>query len=1464
MPRPNDIASLGPLGPGSVPKGSVEDVSLRSPNRDTVTLSAHVQDPRRSHMASSVGILDAGGLYSSEDVEGALQEIGGSSSTGRQNGVVTGFGYTDVGLVVTFDTPSEANAPTLRDFSGESVTLPDNTPSVWVYIDAASGNISQFVGANPPSIFSPENILLWQFVTLGGAVAAARDARLYVKNLDLKLPIVVRTSGSQEAQESEACFVSLEAALTYLGFSSVLGTKRTEVIIRGEVSTGPVDLPSTADGVVFRGEGGGALVLSSGPYLIDTMGRDRVLFEDLILKTNTVGATAITDSVGTSSALTVNRCDFQVGTQTWVSALDFLGSTGQIVVSNSRMEVVDVGISVANPKGVLVDQVQVSATSGIIGIRIGDLPTTITEGPSTVRACEISGFASGVSVSGLGHVISGNNIFPDLGGTGIVVEDSQNVFVSGNFVDCSQAGGAIGLTVNGAAGSRVVGLQVSNNTFFGAGSYGIQISGDVQESVFTGNQVDCNLPGAPADPTAAAGIFVGPVALAVPSYIAISGNTIWRSKTGIYLAGTQTAPIQEVLVSENLIHHCAVGTAGAPAVFTDISTGVGAQWCVGLSVTSNLISGIGRILPDSGPPAVDPTPANVSSAGIRLEDCIESGVLGNQIRELYQKGAGVSYGVWYFGTGASAPLTDSGLRISYNGLNDIPSVGVILDIGVPSALFARDLDNALISGNTLSSIGIGILLTASGRGTIRSLRVSENSLDNVTASTGISLIANTAALGTPSGVILGADVSGNTLTGISSESILVRCFDDASLSQVRVERNEIQQTGSPGISLRGGSAVGVGATLFEDLSVIGNSLVMPGVLGIAVYLESYVSSTTKIQVSQNTISNTDTGFEFSLNGVGGANILANNFRVEGNSIFATNRGIFGSVAGILIGTSILDNQIQADLEVVSISVGASAPTASSSGGLQVSRNRLTSGGGSNTILDFSNLKVTGIFVEDNVFFNGGAASGGALQLNVTGSATGTSASIRDLLVSRNSFRSIPCEGFVLSVAGPTDPIVDLNLSENVFEAVATDAGVTRASVVRVDADAEIRNFSVRNNKFASCGNSGATHGSLDFTFGGVQGLQVSGNQFDRLPSLGVPYGSLLSLEPSATPGALREVSITGNTSRGVLVPITAATTALLALDLQGFTEVSNISIFENSLNREALPAGSYSGIILITDVLTRGVYCDRNQITGADTLVPIIGDAISMNFSTGVRTLTVSENTVRGTTSNGAQSLGVKVFFGAASQNLRVSGNSIIGDPTSNPTNGIFIQDTGTTSLSDIRVEGNLVLNYIDPYVLQANDLENSHFGRNSAVSFDGTAFEITLTGDNSNLAVLGNISESANAGVGGWSIDLGDSCSVFTFSNNQQILTGGAVPPSTALGITTGTGTNRNFVFEGNIFRGSILGIGYTGSVGSEPQQCTFFGNIGDAANSWSQFANGGTAGWTNVLPPAVSFTNFNIDDGT
>lgn len=339
MPTPTGL-TRPQIGGGRAAPGTVDVSAWSNPDQGTDGLRVHVQDPSRAHMASAVGIVDAGGYYAADEVEGALQEIGGAHSEGRQNGVVTGFGYTAVGLTVTFASPSTALAPTLRDYSGESVTLPDNTASVWVYIDPSTGLISQLVGANPPSITTPENLLLWQFTTSAGAITGERDARLYVRNLDRKLPFTVRASGPQADQESEACFVTLDAAMVYLQHSTFLNGLRTEVIIRGPVLTGPVDIP--VDGVQFRGEDGATITLKGGLYLFDLKGKDGVSFSDLTLTTDVLNATAIVDSVGPAERFSLTRCVITSGGDAWTAGVNFL-NLANVTISGCNFRVSDVG-----------------------------------------------------------------------------------------------------------------------------------------------------------------------------------------------------------------------------------------------------------------------------------------------------------------------------------------------------------------------------------------------------------------------------------------------------------------------------------------------------------------------------------------------------------------------------------------------------------------------------------------------------------------------------------------------------------------------------------------------------------------------------------------------------------------------------------------------------------------------------------------------------------------------------------------------------------------------------------------------------------------------------------------------------------------------------------------------------------------------------------------------------------------
>jgi hypothetical protein len=206
-------------------------------------------------------------------------------------------------------------------------------------------------------------------------------------------------------------------------------------------------------------------------------------------------------------------------------------------------------------------------------------------------------------------------------------------------------------------------------------------------------------------------------------------------------------------------------------------------------------------------------------------------------------------------------------------------------------------------------------------------------------------------------------------------------------------------------------------------------------------------------------------------------------------------------------------------------------------------------------------------------------------------------------------------------------------------------------------------------------------------------------------------------------------------------------------------------------------------------------------------------------------------------------------------------------------------------AFADLRVESNSLTNYQDPVTILCDDLTDLSFVDNSVVGFTVSnyvtfmaAYRLVATGDSLRLTISNNKCQGSATQSRGWDIELGDDttglsdgCQVLVFSQNVVTLSGAI--PTQALYLVTAGASFKNFVFSGNVFRGSTAGIGYLASgtpATPAPDSCTFMGNIGDnaGASSWSQFEVGGGAGWTNVLPPAGAgdgqFRKLNINNGT
>jgi hypothetical protein len=528
------------------------------------------------------------------------------------------------------------------------------------------------------------------------------------------------------------------------------------------------------------------------------------------------------------------------------------------------------------------------------------------------------------------------------------------------------------------------------------------------------------------------------------------------------------------------------------------------------------------------------------------------------------------------------------------------------------------------------------------------------------------------------------------------------------------------------------------------------------------------------------------------------------------------------------------------------------------------------------------MKVNGLRFEGNTLVGGDVVSVGGLQVIVGGSSSGFVPSLRNLHVANNTFRSMDCAGIALSVAGPTDPIVDTVISNNTFEAVSTDAAAARASVVRFFADAIVRNLKVCGNQVLASGHSATTHGGFDFTLAGGSGLDFSDNQFNVSTGvLSSTYGNFLYLEASATPSDLKDVKVCRNQVRGVEVPSTGTSTslALISLDLQNFTTVENLSVCDNDLDRVDNGPGDTYGVYLRTTNAFARFSCDRNRVTGVGSDVAAFYIVVG---AAGASEVSVSGNYVTGDSSTGASGEGIRLNFAGVGSEIKVCSNTLIGDPDTgvHAAEGIYVNGTTMTGL---RVDSNSIVTYEDPITVDCNFLNNLSFRGNDAHLFSSSgvtsgAFCLKVSGQGQALTLADNrcraeISDYNNAR--GWYLGFDATSALLpfagmTFSHNTVIMTGaGGATQSMKIETSAPVGPSlfKNFVFTGNVFRGSTGGIIYT-YVGSRPDQCTFMGNIGDLAGSWSQFETGSVALWTNVLPPAGTgaglFQTFNIDNGT
>lgn len=534
MPRvlnPGTIANGG----GLAAQKSVEASAFVHPTQGLDGLIAHIVDPSRAHEARAINLVDVGGYYSSDNVEGALQEIGGGLSSTGQNGVLEGCGFSAAGLTISLDTPSTVRVGTSRDLSGDSITLTNNQ-TCWVYVNT-SGVLTHSIGASPPSFSSPENVLLWQVITSGGVITSQTDMRWFVLNIDRKPFLTVRSAGTDTNKHSEASFETLEGAMLYLEHFGAGDMRTHTVIIKGPMTIASTIVVPT-NNVTFQGEDNCQLSTSGTlAPMFNVSDRSRIVFRDITFFCNGAGSIAI-QSTTFGTGYLVERCIFSSGSNDWDVAIDWNAAAAiqQSTIRNCFISVADTGIRVEYAVDLRIQDTVVqdlTGTSGFMGIKLGPLVGGIgVTANNQIRGCRTAGFGIGIGVRGARMKVLES--FVQDSNTGIAVGlASEDVVLSETSISLNATTGINGVTLEGTY-LKVRGCRINNPRL--AGAYTVEVPTGI--SVTTGATnvqiTDCEVTNF-LNSVAPAGY--GIVFQGTADNSTVQGTTISAALEGIYCVG---------------------------------------------------------------------------------------------------------------------------------------------------------------------------------------------------------------------------------------------------------------------------------------------------------------------------------------------------------------------------------------------------------------------------------------------------------------------------------------------------------------------------------------------------------------------------------------------------------------------------------------------------------------------------------------------------------------------------------------------------------------------------------------------------------------------------------------------------------------------------------------------------------------------------------------------------------------
>jgi hypothetical protein len=929
---------------------------------------------------------------------------------------------------------------------------------------------------------------------------------------------------------------------------------------------------------------------------------------------------------------------------------------------------------------------------------------------------------------------------PNANGIGLIGGDYTGAFtatrIRGNTIADNTGDGVLFL---GAARNLVVGTAALPNTIRGNGSDGLELPA----GSYTGTTIGSNA----IDGNTAYGInLTGAV-----TGLAVTGNTIGTGGSanadGIGLAGgdhtgtqillnTIDANAGDGIVAAAAVQNLTIGSAGnANTIENNGSDGIelpGGSY-TGTTIDSNTIrgntayginlTGTATSLSITNNTIGQPGPGNANADGIGLSGGSYTGtqILSNTIASNTGDGIVAAAAVQNLTIGSAGNAN----TIENNG-----SDGVELPGG---SYTGTTIDSNIIRGNT----AYGINLTGAATG----LTVTGNTV-------GTAALPNADGIGLAGGSYTGTQILSNTIDANTGDGIVAAAAVQNLTIGSAGNANTIENNGSDGIELPGGSYTG---TTIDSNTIRGNTAYGINLTGAA----------TSLSITNNTIGQPGPG-NANADGIGLAGGSYTGTQILSNTIASnTADGIVaaGAVQNLTIGSAGNANTIENNgSDGIELVAGNHAGTAIDSNVIRgnAAYGILTGGG------------TPGLQVLSNTIGALGLPNGTGIGL---GAGDSTGAQILGNTIERNTFDGILTLGgvqnLVIGTLASPNTVQD-NGSNGIEFSPGDYAGtVVQANTVATNSDIGIAIDAGTNLTVGVPGAGNTVTGNTNVGIGarGTQtGTRIRSNTVTTNP-IGIGLDAATGLAVGGT-AAGEGNTITGSSSYGLGAQSTSTGT----------------TVYGNTMTANAMGVGlsNAAGITIGGPAAGQANTIDANLgiglgATGTLTAATVRGNSLQNNVTDGVYLLAAQGLTVGGTAagesntidsngsdgleatgdSTGTTVLGNEIRFNtvhgvnlAAATNLTIGGTVLGSSNTiqSNGSAGVFATGTSTGSL----LVGNLIdTNTVGVDLQAAQGLTVNGGGAAASNTISGnTTAGVRATGDNVGTAVRGNLITGSPTGV--------------------------------------------------------------------------------------------------------------------